>query len=66
MKYIKIILVIVLFPLNSWNQDTASVLFLGNSYTYVNNLPVLLENIATSLGDVVNQDSQTPGGYTFG
>ena len=42
-----------------------NVLFLGNSYTYYNQLPQLLNNIATSLGDSVYYDSNTPGGYTF-
>ena len=46
-------------------QDTASVLFIGNSYTYVNDMPLLVENIANSLGDILNYDSQTAGGATF-
>lgn len=46
-------------------QDSVSVLFIGNSYTYVNNMPLMVEDLATSLGDVVNQSSQTAGGATF-
>lgn len=42
-----------------------SVLFLGNSYTYVNNLPQTLKDLALSLGDSIIFDSNTPGGYTF-
>jgi len=41
------------------------VLFLGNSYTGVNNLPLLLKNIALSTNDTLIVDSNTPGGYTF-
>ena len=41
------------------------VLFLGNSYTAVNNLPLLLKNIALSTNDSLIVDSNTPGGYTF-
>ena len=39
------------------------VLFLGNSYTYVNNLPKLLIDIAFSTGDTIFTDENTPGGY---
>lgn len=42
-----------------------SVLFLGNSYTYVNNLPQTLKDLALSLGDSLVFDSNTPGGYTL-
>jgi len=41
------------------------VLFIGNSYTNVNNLPSLLANVALSTGDSIIYDSNTPGGYTF-
>lgn len=41
------------------------VLFLGNSYTYVNNLPSLLANFAAAAGDSLIFDSNTIGGYTF-
>ena len=46
-------------------QDSASVLFIGNSYTYVNNMPGILTDLAASLGDYVEHTSQTPGGMTF-
>lgn len=42
------------------------VLFLGNSYTSVNNLPQLISDIAISAGDTLIFDSYTPGGYTLG
>jgi PKD repeat protein len=45
--------------------QTKNVLFLGNSYTGVNNLPLLTYNLALSLGDTINYDSNTPGGYTY-
>ncbi len=41
------------------------VLFIGNSYTYENNLPQLLANVASSTGDTLIHDSSTPGGFTF-
>ena len=41
-------------------------LFLGNSYTYVNNLPWLIAAMAHASGDSLFFDSNTPGGYTLG
>lgn len=46
-------------------QDSVSVLFVGNSYVYVNDLPTVFSNLTTSLGDEVTIDSKTNGGYTF-
>ncbi|MCB9188397.1 MAG: T9SS type A sorting domain-containing protein [Flavobacteriales bacterium] len=64
-KY-RFLIPIVLFCVTAIKgQTTKNVLFLGNSYTSVNNLPSLTQNLATSLGDVLTVDSNTPGGYTF-
>ena len=41
------------------------VLFIGNSYTDVNNLPQLVQRVAESAGDVLEYESNTPGGCTF-
>lgn len=46
--------------------DPTRVLFLGNSYTQVNDLPALLEQVSTSLGRTVETDRHTPGGNTLG
>ena len=46
-------------------QQIKSVLFIGNSYTYVNDLPGLLASVAQSAGDSVIYDSNCIGGYTF-
>ncbi len=49
---------------NLWAQSKElKVLFLGNSYTYVNNLPKLLTDMAFSTGDTIFTDENTPGGY---
>ena len=48
-----------------YTQTTKRVLFLGNSYTAVNNLPQLVASVASSAGDSVIYDSNTPGGYTL-
>lgn len=47
-----------------FSQDTLSVLFLGNSYTAYNNLPLLVQNLSVSAGKTLNIDSNTPGGMT--
>ena len=46
-------------------QDTLRALFIGNSYMGVNNLPSMVSDLSTSLGDVLIIDSNTPGGQTF-
>lgn len=46
-------------------QLVRKVLFLGNSYTGVNNLPQLVKDAALSAGDTLVIDSYTPGGYTL-
>lgn len=48
-----------------YGQDSVSVLFLGNSYTYVNDLPGVLTSVANSLNKKVYYDQNTPGGYNF-
>jgi hypothetical protein len=44
-------------------QITRNVLFLGNSYTAVNNLPQIIHDIAYTGGDTLNFDGNTPGGF---
>ena len=55
----------LLFAGLTYAQDSATVLFIGNSYTYVNDMPGMLADIAASLGDYVEPTSQTSGGATF-
>lgn len=49
----------------SWTQDSISVLFIGNSYLSVNNLPQMVKNLTESLGDQMLMDSKMNGGFTF-
>lgn len=61
-----LIMQMLLFPvIVGIGQASKNVLFIGNSYTGVNNLPSLTQNLATSLGDNLTVDSNTPGGATF-
>ncbi|MCB9169074.1 MAG: hypothetical protein H6594_01845 [Flavobacteriales bacterium] len=41
------------------------VLFIGNSYTYVNDLPNTLAQLALSMGDTIIAAMSAPGGYTL-
>ena len=45
--------------------QTKKVLFIGNSYTYFNNMPSITADIAESMGDSIVHDQSTPGGFTF-
>ncbi|WP_412476217.1 T9SS type A sorting domain-containing protein [Flavobacterium sp. TBRC 19031] len=62
---IKIILSLLIFPYVLFSQETRKVLFIGNSYTAVNNLPQIIANVAASTGDTLIFDSNTPGGNTL-
>lgn len=62
MRHKLLLSILIAGPLHA--QQT-SVLFLGNSYTYVNDLPNTMRLLALSLGDTVTVASSTPGGYTL-
>jgi PKD repeat protein len=49
----------------SFAQDTARVLFIGNSYVATNDLPSAVTQLSNSLGDVIIGDSKLNGGFTF-
>ena len=48
-----------------FGQATKKVLFIGNSYTSVNDLPSIVNAMATNTGDILIFDSNSPGGYRF-
>lgn len=54
-----------LFLPGAWAQQSFKALFIGNSYTGVNNLPQLVANVAASTGDTLLYDASTPGGSTL-
>jgi len=45
--------------------QSLDILFIGNSYTYANNMPQMVSDIALSFGDTLNFVSSTTGGATF-
>jgi len=57
------IVLFVLFNQPLFSQDTIRVLFLGNSMTYVEDLPAKLTALAQSDGKVLITEQNTPGGY---
>lgn len=64
----KIVLAFVFSSLLASAQGPGKIrraLFIGNSYTYFNNLPVLVQELARAAGDSLFVDSYAPGGYTF-
>jgi len=63
----KILLLFIasLLPYLIFSQTVRRVLFLGNSYTFVNDLPQLTANFSQAAGDSLIFDSNTPGGYSL-
>ncbi|MGE8554187.1 MAG: PKD domain-containing protein [Chryseobacterium jejuense] len=47
------------------SQTAKRVFFIGNSYTYFNDLPNLIKNVAASTGDILDHQSHTPGGASL-
>jgi hypothetical protein len=58
-------LIFTLFVAFGLNGQQKKILWIGNSYTGTNNLPLMFYNLALSGGDTVVYDSNTPGGMTF-
>ena len=48
-----------------YGQSTKDVLFIGNSYTYYNNLPNLIKEMAQLNGNDLFHESHTPGASNF-
>jgi hypothetical protein len=65
-SFMKFLLPAFLFlTVTTVQAQTKRVLFLGNSYTSVNDLPNTFRQLALSAGDTVIVDSNAPGGYTL-
>jgi hypothetical protein len=45
--------------------EQITALFLGNSHTYFNDLPLLVQSLAAAGGDTLTVNSSTPGGCTL-
>lgn len=66
---VKIIILTLLLSFNSFSQlvtnDSLNILFLGNSYTHMNNMPAIFEHIAKSKGKLVHVEKNTQSGASF-
>lgn len=60
-----VLLVAVSCSLTAFTQVTKRVLFIGNSYTGVNNLPQMTANLSLSAGDNLIFETHNPGGQTL-
>jgi len=58
-----LLLIIAAIIYSNVKSQTQKVLFLGNSYTYVNDLPSLISNLAQADGKTLIYDQNTTGGY---
>lgn len=66
MKKISLLFIALLFLGSIQAQDAPKrVLFIGNSYTEVNNLPQLVGRVCESAGRRIDYSANTPGGCTF-
>lgn len=65
MKKTIVSLVLIFIFLSFVKAEKRRILFLGNSYTYVNDLPNTLKQLALSLGDTLETDNYTPGGSSL-
>ncbi|MDG2153070.1 MAG: PKD domain-containing protein [Crocinitomicaceae bacterium] len=65
MRNFIISLLLFLSPALLIAQDSASVLFIGNSYTYYNDMPGLFQDLSSSLGKATYVDSKVNGGATM-
>jgi len=52
-------------PAGFYAEGSPSVFFIGNSFTSVNDLPILFARLARSLGDKPGVEGYAPGGQTF-
>ncbi|MEI8278360.1 MAG: PKD domain-containing protein [Bacteroidota bacterium] len=60
-----LIFIACLLNVNELSATTRKVLFIGNSFTYTENMPNMVLQLATSMGDTLIYDQNTPSGYTF-
>ena len=61
----KLIACIIIIGSLSSQAQVKNILFIGNSYTYVNDLPSMIQNIALSYGDTLIKDQSTAGGSSL-
>jgi hypothetical protein len=61
----KILFLVILFVAFGSYAKELSVLFVGNSYTFVHGVPGILKQMAEAKGHSLNYEEHTPGGRSF-
>ena len=61
----KLLLILLIFSDILVQGQTKKVLFIGNSYTFTNNLPEIAATVASSMGDRIIYSSSAIGGYSL-
>lgn len=61
--FLSFVIIALSFALNA--QTSVRALFIGNSYIYTNDLPTMLQTLASGCGDTLDFAQSTPGGCTF-
>jgi trimeric autotransporter adhesin len=61
----KILILIFIFSSFLGYSQTKKVLFIGNSYTYGHDMPLIVGDLASSTGDNLIIDSSTPSSYSL-
>ncbi len=62
-----LLLILMLAGVQSFGQvDTTRVLFIGNSFTYMNDVPTLVQGLATAAGYQLKFVMHAPGGISVG
>jgi hypothetical protein len=56
------LLLLLTFVIGATGQTTKRAFFIGNSYTYYNNMPDIINSLANANGDTLIHASSTPGG----
>jgi len=65
MKRSSLFLFLFIVVILDLNATTLKVLFIGNSYTYTNNMPQIVRDLALQNGDTLIFDASDPGSYSF-
>ncbi len=65
MKKTYLLLLLIALFRTSFSQEEIKVLWLGNSYTFVNNLPEIVNELSLGTDKIVTSESICPGGCTL-
>lgn len=65
MKKIFLLTIVLALFRASFAQEEINVLWLGNSYTYFNNLPEMVNELSRGTDRIIKHESITPGGCTL-